>query len=375
VRALRQAHGGPGLRSGSGPLAPTQVALDLLGGDTAPDAVVDGALLALAERPDLAVVLVGPVELAARLLAARGRRDEPGVRLVAASQVVGMHEEPARAVRAKRDATVRVCARLVRDGACQAMVSIGSTGAALAAAVFTLTRVRGVSRPPLAALVPAPGGPVVFLDAGATLECTPELLAQFALVGAAYAGVRLGLARPRVGLLTVGEEAGKGDALRKAAHEELSRVLGPPGVPAEFVGNVEGRDVPAGGRADVVVTDGFTGNVLAKGLEQAALTVTGAVRASLAALGAPADVLDAVSGATAHMSPEAIGGAMLLGVRGVVVVGHGASTARGVASCLGAAADAARSGLVERTARAVEMLRAAPSPAGAAAPSPAGAEP
>jgi glycerol-3-phosphate acyltransferase PlsX len=230
------------------------------------------------------------------------------------------------------------------------MVSIGSTGAALAAAVFTLTRQRGIARPPLAAVIPAAAGPVVFLDAGATVEATPELLASFALVGAAYAQVRLGIERPRVGLLTVGEEAGKGDALRKAAHDALAAL------PVDFVGNVEGGDVPLGGRADVVVTDGFTGNVLAKGLEAAAVTTTDVVRTHLAAAGVAHEVLDLVPAATAAMSADQMGGAVLLGVKGVVVVGHGASTARGVASCIGVAAQAAREGLVPRTAQALAEL-------------------
>jgi phosphate acyltransferase len=344
------------------PVRPVRVALDLLGGDAAPGPVVDGALLVLAEAPDVDLVLVGPQDLAARCLDERlpAWRDEPRLGLVAASEVVGMDEEPARAVRAKRDATVRVCARLVRDGDADAMVSTGSTGAVLAAAVLTLHRLKGVSRPPLAAVVPALAGPLVFLDAGATVEASPDLLASFALVGAAYAAARLGVERPRVGLLTVGEEAGKGDAARKAAHEALAAL------PLDFVGNVEGRDVPTGGRADVVVTDGFTGNVLAKGLEAAAGTVTATVRAALAGRDdVPPEVLDAVDAATGHMSPEVLGGAVLLGVRGVVVVGHGASTARGVASCVRAAADAARSGLVARTAAALDALTA---PAAGAAP-------
>ena len=330
----------------------TRVALDLLGGDTAPDSVVDGALLVLAETADVEVVLVGPLDVAEPLLDARlpSWRDGGRLSLVAASQVVGMDEDPAKAIRAKRDATVRVAARLVRDGSADALVSIGSTGATLAAAVFTLTRQRGVGRPPLAAVIPSAGGPLVFLDAGASVEASPDLLASFALVGAAYARVRLGIERPRVGLLTVGEEAGKGDPLRKAAHEALAAL------PVDFVGNVEGRDVPQGGRADVVVTDGFTGNVLAKGLEAAAVTVTDAVRAHLAAAGVGAEVLDSIAGATAHMSPERLGGAVLLGVKGVVVVGHGASTARGVASCVGVAVQAVQQGLVPRTAEALAEL-------------------
>jgi glycerol-3-phosphate acyltransferase PlsX len=344
----------------------TCVALDLLGGDDAPASVADGALLALDEMPDVEVVLVGPVERAERLLderrpgwAAGGR-----LRLVAASQVVGMDEDPARAVRAKRDATVRVAARLVRDGEADALVSVGSTGAALAAAVFTLGRLRGVSRPPLAAVVPAQAGPLVFLDAGSTLEATPELLGQFALAGAAFAQVRLGLDAPRVGLLSIGAEAGKGDALRKQAYDVLA------GLPLEFVGNVEGGDVPRGGRADVVVTDGFTGNVLIKGLEGAAAMVGDAVLHALRRTAEWTTVGDALtpslSGATAPMLPEHLGGAVLLGVHGVVVVGHGASSPRAVASCVAVAAQSAREGLVPRVAAALSDL-AGGAPAAAAA--------
>ena len=325
----------------------TRVALDLLGGDHAPEAVVDGALLAVDRDPGLEVVLVGPVELAGSLLADRGAVGR--FRLVAASQVVGMDEDPARAVRAKRDATVRVAARLVRDGGvagADAMVSVGSTGAALAAALFTLGRIRGVSRPALAAVIPAKAGPLVFLDAGAGVDATCEQLVQFALAGAAFAEVRLGLAAPRVGLLSIGEETGKGDELRKAAHAALAAL------PLDFVGNVEGSDVPYGGRADVVVTDGFTGNVLAKGLEGAAAMLREVLGEALTATPERAAVaellLPALDEATAGMSADQLGGAVLLGVKGVVVVGHGASSPDGVASCLAVAAQAAREGLVPR---------------------------
>ena len=335
----------------------TRVALDLLGGDHAPGSVIDGAVLVAEHSPEVEVLLVGPVSVAEALLRERGAAGLVGagrIRLVQASQVVGMDEDPARAVRAKRDATVRVAARLVRDGEADAMVSVGSTGAALAAAVFTLGRLRGVSRPALAAIVPAAAGPLVFLDVGAGTEATPELLAQFALAGAALATVRLGIAAPRVGLLSIGEEAGKGDELRRQAHDALAAL------PLEFVGNVEGRDVPHGGRADVVVTDGFTGNVLAKGLEGAATMLAAQLREALTATPERAAVagvvLPAVEETTRHLSPEHLGGAVLLGVKGVVVVGHGASTPQGVQSCVRVAAQAARDGLVPRIATALSDL-------------------
>ncbi len=290
-----------------------------MGGDAAPDAVVDGALLAADEHPDLRVVLVGPEEVAAAALEAR--RATGRFEVVPATQVVAMDEDPARAVRAKRDATVRVAARLVRDGAADATVSVGSTGAALAAAMFTLGRLPGVTRPALAVVIPAPNGRVILLDAGAHPDAGPDLLAQFGLTGAAYA-VTLGIAHPRVGLLSNGEEPGKGDALRRDAFPLLA------GLPLDFAGNVEGHDVALGGRADVVVTDGFTGNVLLKGIE----------------------------GALGQAGTATDGGAMLLGVDGVAVVGHCSAGPRAVAACLVLAADAVRSGLVPRLAETLGAL-------------------
>ena len=291
-----------------------RVALDLLGGDAAPDAVLDGALLAADECPDVSVVLVGPEEVVAACLSERGLSPER-FEVVPATQSVAMDEDPARAVRAKRDATVRVAAKLVRDGRADATVSVGSSGAALAAALFTLGRLPGVTRPAIAVVVPTPNGPVVLVDAGANPDAGPDLLAQFALTGAAYAAT-LGIDDPRVGLLNIGAEPGKGDEPRKAAYDLLAAL------PLTFAGNVEGHDVVLGGRADVVVTDGFTGNVLLKGAE-----------AALALGGIPVD----------HAS-----GALLLGVDGVAVVGHGGSNARAVASCLRLARDAVSHDVVPR---------------------------
>lgn len=321
---------GPGRR-------PVTVAVDLLGGDWAPDAVVDGALLARSELPQVAVTLVGPPELAEEALRRRGAAG--AFPIVAAHESIGMSEDPARAVRRKREATVRVAARLVRDGLADATVSTGSTGAAMAAALFTLGRLPGITRPALAVVLPAVAGPVVLLDAGAGVEASADLLAQFALAGAAYAQARLGLSDPRVGLLSVGEEAGKGDQLRRAA----ALLLG--SLPVHFVGNVEGHEVVLGGRADVVVSDGFTGNVLLKGLE-------GTYRLVLHTLGLAED-------AVTSLSPEHLGGAVLLGVNGVVVIGHGASGPRAVCSCIGLAAQIAAEGLVTRTGTGLAALIAA----------------
>ena len=282
-----------------------RVALDLLGGDNAPDAVIDGALLAVARDPSVEVILVGPPEVAEALLAARGASLE----VVSATESVAMDEDPARAVRAKRDASVRTIHQLVRDGAADAAVSVGSTGAVLTGAVLTLGRL--TTRPALAVVVPTSHGPVVLLDVGASSDCFPELLVAHAIAGSAYAET-LGLAEPRVGLLNVGSEPGKGDELRKAAFALLQQA------PVRFVGNVEGHDVVLGGPADVVVTDGFTGNVLIKGVE--------------------------VSSPRADL-PKA---ALLLGVDGLSIVGHGAADAGDVAACIAHAADMVRQGLLPR---------------------------
>jgi glycerol-3-phosphate acyltransferase PlsX len=216
--------------------------------------------------------------------------------------------------------------------------------------VLTLGRLPGVSRPPLAAILPAKAGPVVLLDVGATPEASCELLEQYALAGAALATVRLGLAQPRVGLLTNGEEPGKGDTVLKAAYEALSRL------PVRFVGNVEGRDVPMGGVADVIVTDGFTGNVLLKGLEGATTMLAQLLIEELSGHDAARELRPALDRATAHLSPDALGGAVLLGVDGVVVIGHGGAGPRSVAACVGVAAQAAREGLVAKVAAALADL-------------------
>ena len=321
----------------------TRVALDLMGGDHAPEALVDGALLAAQDQPDVEVVLVGPAELAESLLAERGAAGRCAV--VDATEVVEMDEQPARGVRAKPDATVGVCARLVRDGKADAMVSVGSTGATLTAAVLELGRLPGVSRPSLAAVLPSRTGLLVFLDAGANPEPSCELLAQYALAGVALARIRLGIAEPRVALLSIGEEAGKGDAVRKEAYDVLRRL------PITFVGNCEGGDVAMGGVADVIVTDGFAGNVLIKGLEGAAAMLRDVLLED-----ADDALRAALDKATARLDPDVLGGAVLLGVDGVVVVGHGGAGERAVASCIAVAAQAAREGLVPKVAAALAEL-------------------
>lgn len=334
------------------------VALDLMGGDDAPAAMLDGALLVLAEQPGVRLTLVGRAEVALSLLRERGAAGEleggsARLRLVEATQVIGMDEDPARAVRAKRDASVRVAARLVRDGQADATVSAGSTGAAMAAALLTLGRLPGMSRPAVAVVVPAAAGPLVLLDAGANPDAGADLLAQFALAGAALARTRLGVADPAVGLLSIGAEPGKGDELRKAAFELMAAL------PVRFVGNVEAAVVPLGG-VDVVVTDGFTGNVLLKGVEGTARMLTERLLAAFTAdddrRAAARMLAPALAEVAAELDPDRTGGAVLLGVDGVAVVGHGASSPRAVGSCVAVAVSAVRAGLVPRVAEGLADL-------------------
>jgi phosphate acyltransferase len=299
--------------------------------------VLDGALLVAEDDPAVRLTLVGPPDQVSRLLAQRHATSLIGgpVRIHAARELVGMAEDAVRGVRRKRDSTVRAAARLVRDGSADACVSIGATGATVAAARVTLGRVRGVSRPPLAVVVPALAHPVVLLDVGAGTDATATVMTQYCLAGAAYAKARLGLEHPRIGLLSVGTEPGKGDALRRRAGDHLAAALAARGL--DYVGNVEGNDVPLGGPADVVVTDGFTGNVLLKGLEGAFGLFAGLSRRAAQAAGSNGSALSA-------LRPDQVSGAMLLGVKGVVIVGHGASDGPAVAACIRLAVDAVHGG-------------------------------
>jgi glycerol-3-phosphate acyltransferase PlsX len=290
------------------------VAVDALGGDKAPAEILAGAKQAHAEG--IPVLLVGPADLA-------DRGDLP---LHVASEFIDMHEEPANAVRTKKDSTLVVSAELVRDGKVSAMISAGNTGATMASALLRMGRIKGVKRPAIATPIPVPGStPTVMLDAGANAEVEAEWLTQFALMGSVYANARFGIAQPKVGLLSIGEEPGKGDSLRKEAYELLSDASH-----INFIGNVEGRDIMTDA-VDVVVTDGFTGNVALKTLEG---TMRMIVKALFSAIGAPeykehADaIMPALLGLYAQFDPDTYGGAILLGTDGVCIISHGSSSAR-----------------------------------------------
>ncbi|MFG1923641.1 phosphate acyltransferase PlsX [Cryptosporangium sp. NPDC048952] len=291
-------------------MRPVRVALDLLGGDRAPDAVVNGALAALSTDPELHLVLAGPVGLRPRWAAVADR-----VTLLPTDESVGMADAPVRAVRTSRT-SVRLAVEAVRHGAAEAVVSVGSTGAVVAAAVTELGKLSGFRRPALAAVLPALAHPVVLVDVGAHAGASDADLVRHGRLGSAFARTVLGLDRPRVGLLSIGTEPGKGDPLRKRADRGLT------GSGLNYIGLVEGYDVPLGGRADVVVTDGFTGNVVLKTLE-GSLALAGAVPA-------------------AEQRGPSRRAATLLGVAGTVVIGHGAASPADVADCIALAAAAVR---------------------------------
>lgn len=305
------------------------VAVDAMGGDAAPQPNLDGAHAAAAAGTS--VVMVGPEGLEGLTVG------EITLGLIPASEVIGMLDDPAQGVRRKKDSTLVRAAEAVRDGKASAMISAGNTGATMAAALLRMGRISGVKRPAIATPIPVPGAtPTVLLDAGANAEVQPEWLVQFGLMGSVYARRRFGIENPRVGLLSIGEEPGKGDSLRKAAYELFAQAPG-----MNFIGNVEGRDVMSDD-VDVCVTDGFTGNVVLKTLEGGMKTVIGAL---LEAFAQPehAEHADALVPALLPLyealSPDTYGGAVLLGVDGVCIIAHGSSSARAIENGINVARD------------------------------------
>jgi glycerol-3-phosphate acyltransferase PlsX len=292
------------------------VAVDAMGGDKAPDEIVAGALRAT-EELGIEVALVGPDHL-----------DTKGLPRIVASEVIEMGEDPAGGVRRKKDATLVRAAEAVRDGTASAMVSAGNTGATMASALLRMGRIKGVSRPAIATVIPVPGSTraTVLLDAGANAECQPEWLVQFAQMGSVFARHRFGLDAPRVGLLSIGEENTKGNTLVKETHALLEDAAG-----VTFIGNVEGRDILTDD-VDIVVTDGFSGNVVLKSLEGALPAIMGAVEQALTATDDLATRFEpmrpALDALYESLEPDSFGGAMLLGVRGVCIISHGSSSAK-----------------------------------------------
>ncbi|MGA2835424.1 MAG: phosphate acyltransferase PlsX [Acidimicrobiales bacterium] len=322
------------------------VAVDAMGGDKAPAEIVAGAR-EVAEAGSVGVLLVG---------LPGGMGDTGDLPLLHCSEVIGMDDDPGQGVRRKKDSSLVRAAEAVRDGRAMAMVSAGNTGATMASALLRMGRLPGVIRPAIATPIPdlKKSYPTVMLDAGANAEATVPMLLQFAQMGAAYSAKRYGVTRPRVALLSIGEEKSKGTPLVKEAHAVLAE--GGHG-DFDFVGNVEGRDFFED-EADVIVTDGFTGNVALKTLEG---TLRFLITTLTEIFGRP-DVAEAAGVLFPHLvplantlDPENTGGAVLLGVDGVCVISHGSSTSVAMVNAITVAHDAAVGGLVDAVAASVRV--------------------
>jgi glycerol-3-phosphate acyltransferase PlsX len=311
-----------------------RIAVDAMGGDRGPAEIVAGALEARSNA--IEPVVFGDPGL-----------DTQGLELVETSGVISMHEKPAEAVRAKQESSLVASIRAVAETKADAVVSAGNTGAVLAAGLLELRRIPGVLRPAIAVPIPGERGPSVFLDAGANADARPEHLLQFATMGAVFAKEILGVADPEVRLLSIGEEAEKGNALTLEAHALLAASE------LNFAGNAEGRDVLRGA-ADVLVTDGFTGNVVLKTLEGTILTILDALRAEITSTttGKLGGLLirPAARRLRRRLDPEGYGGAYLLGLRGLAVIAHGSSSRTAIANAIRLAARGVENDVVGRLA-------------------------
>jgi glycerol-3-phosphate acyltransferase PlsX len=330
-----------------------RIAVDAMGGDHAPAVIIEGAVAA-ARHLDIEVALVGPTDVLQEALTAHPDAAQLPIFAVEAPDVIGMADAPAAALRRKPKASIRVAADLVARGEAGALFSAGHTGATVMAAHGAFGMIPGVDRPALATTIPTRDRPAVLLDAGASVECRPQHLLQFAIMGSVYARLALAVERPRVGLLSIGEEATKGNELTREAHRLLKAS------PLDFIGNVEGREIYSGG-ADVIVCDGFTGNVVLK-------TSEGLVDAVAALLG---DELQGTFSSQVgyllsrrafrrfqrRVDYSEFGGAPLLGVAGLAIVGHGRSSGKAVRNAIAMAYRFATSDFIARIER--EMARMA----------------
>jgi glycerol-3-phosphate acyltransferase PlsX len=324
-----------------------RIAVDAMGGDQAPDTIVDGAIAA-ARHLDAEILLAGAPDRIEAALVPHGSAARHRVRVLDAPEVVEMSEAPAAALRRKRRASVRVAAESVSRGEAMALVSAGHTGATVMAAYSAFGTLAGVDRPALATTIPTRSSPAVLLDAGANVDCRPQHLLQFAVMGGVYARVALGVTRPRVGLLSIGEEANKGNELTRDAHRLMKQA------PVNFVGNIEGREIYSG-VADVIVCDGFTGNIVLK-------TSEGLVEAVESLLG---DELQGTFSSQVgyllsrrafrrfrrRVDYSEYGGALLLGVAGLAVVCHGRSSAKAIRNAIAMAYRLASSDFIHRVER------------------------
>ena len=335
-------------------MADKPIALDAMGGDQAPGEIVGGAVRAVREL-GVSVTLLGRREEIVAALGAAGAAESARLRIVHTADVIGMDEHPANAVRSKPNASVVRTCGLVAEGAARAAISAGNSGAMLASALFTVKRIRGIARPAIGASFPSDGGRVFILDVGANTDCKPEWLAQFAVMGDVYAKAKLHKGNPRVALLSNGEESEKGSELVQAAHPLLQQL------PLRFVGNVEGKDIFKG-TCDVVVTDGFTGNVVLKTAEGIAeflfATIGREARKSTTGKIGGALLKPKLRPLRDEVDYRKTGGALLLGVAGEVVIAHGRSDAEAIFNAIRVARDAADRDVSGTIARAIAPANA-----------------
>ncbi len=329
-----------------------QIILDAMGGDHAPGAIIEGAVLALGEYPDLKIQLVGRQEEIERELV-RHSYDKERIAIVHAEQVIEMAEPPVSAVRTKKDSSLVVGMNLVAEGKGDAFVTAGSTGATVAGGTLIVRRAQNVQRPALAPVIPTAAGGVLLIDCGANVDCKPEQLQQFGVMGSIYMQEVMGMKNPRVGLVNNGAEEEKGNALTKEAHQLLKHSG------LNFVGNVEARDLPLGA-CDVIVCDGFVGNVIMKLMEGCAISFSNMLKQEFlkktryqvgAALAKPA-----LRSFKKQMDYTEYGGALLLGVNAGVVKAHGSSNAKAVKNAIWQARTFAQQGTVDLIKRKLSQL-------------------
>ena len=319
-----------------------KVVVDAMGGDDAPGVVLEGVDQAVAQDPSLTVILTGPEDVIVPFAAQHGN-----VIAHPTTEVIGMGEHPAEAVRRKKDSSIVVGCQLVKDGEAGGFFSAGSTGACMSAATLVIGRIKGVKRPAIATVLPSPVAKVVFADMGANADCKPDYLVQFARMARVYAQVTLGIDNPSVGLLNIGEEETKGSEFAQECHRLMKEHV------PNFRGNAEGRALALGG-FDVIVTDGFTGNVALKVYEGVGMALLAGLKETIysttkSKIGGLL-IKDALSKFKDELSADKYGGAQLLGCKGVCLIGHGSSNAQAICSGVLATADAIRQDMPGRLA-------------------------
>lgn len=329
------------MRKAKGEWSVAKVAVDAFGGDYAPQQIVEGALRA-ADQDGIVVILTGDEQRLKQLVG--GRPGSKRIEIVHAPEIIQMDEAPVEAVRRKKESSLAVAARLVRDGRAGAMVSAGSTGATLAASLFIIRRIKGVERPAITSFMPTRTGMSLIVDAGANVDCRPAQLVQFAQMGAIYAEQVLKIHRPKVGLLNIGHEPGKGNQLVQEVYKLLEAGS------LNFLGNLEGRDVTAGD-ADVIVCDGFVGNVVLKFAEGLAETLFGMMKeeftTSVVRQAGALLLRPGLRQIKKRVDYTEYGGAPLLGVDGVVIIAHGGSNAKAIYNAIKVAKEGITHGLVD----------------------------